>query len=67
MQLFATSDTKLYSLLDSAGYGINNNGTLTTLATAATNEVFRGVALAPVPEPETYALFLAGLAARRRA
>jgi PEP-CTERM motif len=33
--------------------------TFTTLATAPTNEVFRGVALSPVPEPST--LVLAGL------
>jgi hypothetical protein len=34
----------------------------TTLATADTNYVFRGVALAPVPEPSTVVLGLAGLA-----
>ena len=35
----------------------------TTLATADTNYVFRGVALAPVPEPSAIVLGLAGLAA----
>jgi hypothetical protein len=76
-QLYATSGTSLFSLTDTAGYNASLNGTLTTLATAPTNEVFRGVAFAPtaavaaIPEPETYAMLLAGLgligfAARRR-
>lgn len=44
----------------------------TTLATAPTNYVFRGVALAPVPEPSALAIGMAGaigvgLIARRRA
>jgi hypothetical protein len=69
VSLFATSDTaaaggsKLYSLTDTGGYNANLTGTLTTLATAAPNTVFRGVTLAPaVPEPETYGLALVGLA-----
>ncbi|HUP05794.1 MAG TPA: PEP-CTERM sorting domain-containing protein [Caldimonas sp.] len=37
------------------------NTSFTVLETAAAGERFGGVALAPVPEPETYALMLAGL------
>lgn len=64
--LFGTSDTKLYSFVDTLGSTGSLSGSLTTLATAASNTVFRGVALAPtaaVPEPETYALMLSGLMA----
>lgn len=64
VQLYATSDSTLYSVLDNSGYDQTLNGTLTTLATATTDEAFRGLALAPtaaVPEPETDALLLAGL------
>jgi len=38
----------LATLTDTAGYDVANNGTVSTLATATTNKVFRGVALAPV-------------------
>jgi hypothetical protein len=63
VQLFATSETKLYGVTDTAGYNANLTGTLSTLATAGTNTVFRGVTMAPaVPEPETYGLALVGLA-----
>ena len=48
--LWATGNgTKLVTVTDSSGYNANNNGTVTTLATAATNTAFRGVALAPNP------------------
>jgi hypothetical protein len=63
VQLFATSETKLYGVTDTGGYNANLTGTLGTLATAGANTVFRGVTLAPaVPEPETYGLALVGLA-----
>jgi hypothetical protein len=63
VQLFATSDTKLYGVTDTAGYNANLAGTAITLATAGTNTVFRGVTMAPaVPEPESYGLALVGLA-----
>jgi len=56
-----TAANDLVALSDTLG------GTLapsfTTLATASTNYVFRGVALAPVPEPTTLTLSLAGGAA----
>ncbi|MFM7413898.1 MAG: hypothetical protein ACKO6E_11930 [Planctomycetota bacterium] len=56
-----TAANDLVALSDTLG------GTLapsfTTLATASTNYVFRGVALAPVPEPTTLTLSLTGGAA----
>ncbi|HEX8913800.1 MAG TPA: PEP-CTERM sorting domain-containing protein [Humisphaera sp.] len=61
VSLYATNGTLLTSLTDTAGYNANNNGTLATIATAATNTAFRGVALAPVPEPGSVAVI--GLAA----
>ena len=49
--LYATgttgTDGTLYSFTDSTGYDGTVSGTATTLATAAANEAFRGVALAP--------------------
>ncbi len=67
VNLFGTSDSKLYSFSDTGGSSGTLSGSLTTLATAGTNTAFRGVALAPtisaVPEPESYALLLAGLGA----
>jgi hypothetical protein len=80
VQLFATGNGgtgaagggKLVSITDASGYGGTFSATATTIATAATNTAFRGVALTmPVPEPESYAMLLAGLGlmgfvARRR-
>ena len=48
--LFATDPTNLVTVSDSVGTG-TLSGTPTTLATAATNEAFRGVALAPSGPP----------------
>lgn len=45
--LYATSSTKLYSLVDAAGYNANMTASLTTLATAATNTTFKGVVFTP--------------------
>jgi len=45
--LFATSPDNLFALTDSSGYNANITGTLTTLATPAVNEQFRGVAFTP--------------------
>ena len=61
----------LYGFTDTTGYNVAITGTAVTLATAATNTAFRGVAFAPtaVPEPATLgfaAVAMAGLVARRR-
>lgn len=54
--LYATagldSARTLQTLTDTAGYNANNNGTATTIKTAGTNTVYRGVALAPVSAPD---------------
>jgi hypothetical protein len=44
----ATGGGTLWSYTDTSGLGGAPNGTLTTVATAASGEAFRGVALAPV-------------------
>jgi hypothetical protein len=41
----------LATVSDASGYQGSLSGTLTTLATAGANTAFRGVALAPIPEP----------------
>jgi MYXO-CTERM domain-containing protein len=50
--LYATSPTNLVSLTDTTGQG-TLTATPITLATAGTNEAFRGVALAPTPTATT--------------
>jgi hypothetical protein len=61
----ATGGGKLVSLLDDTGFGGNiaNAGGFTVRAEAASYTAFRGVAFAPVPEPSTFALLIAGLVA----
>jgi hypothetical protein len=51
----------LVSLSDTLGDTIAPS--FTTLATADANYVFRGVAIAPVPEPATVGIGFSGLAA----
>jgi Secretion system C-terminal sorting domain len=45
--LYATSSTNLYSLVDASGYNANITASLSTLATAAANTSFKGLAFAP--------------------
>ena len=61
-QIFATTAAGLYSLTDASGANGTLAGTPTLIASAATNEEFRGVTLAPidVPEPATRALMCVG-------
>ena len=80
VDLFATSSGSsgisgtLSGVVDSSGFEGTLSGSLTTLATASTNEAFRGVALAPqltVPEPSSmFSIFcgagLLGLTGRFR-
>lgn len=56
----AAGGGELVSLLDSSGFGATMSGSFVLLATAPTDEAFRGVAMAPTPEPCTLALLLAG-------
>ena len=51
--LFITSQTTLFTFTDTSGYDGTLAGSLTTLATAATNTAFRGVAFAPEAPPVT--------------
>lgn len=63
--LFASSASKIYSFTDLSGSG-SLSGSLTVLASAASNTAFRGLAFAPtpaVPEPQSLALMLSGLLA----
>jgi hypothetical protein len=63
----ATGGGKLVSFSDASGYNGAFSGTATLLATAASNTAFRGVAylsaITAIPEPGTYAMLIAGLAA----
>lgn len=54
---------ELVSLVDATGYNGAFAGSPLLLATAATNTAFRGIALAPVPEPSSIALAGVGLVA----
>jgi hypothetical protein len=45
--LFTTSSTNLFTITDASGHNNTMTGTVTTIATAATNTQFRGVALTP--------------------
>ncbi|WP_353674753.1 ExeM/NucH family extracellular endonuclease [Synechocystis sp. LKSZ1] len=47
----ATGGGSLYKFVDSTGYNATASGTATTIATAANNTAFRGVAFAPVAPP----------------
>ena len=53
------SQTNLDLYVDTAGYNAATAGSITTIAMAGNNEVFRGVVV--LPEPSTYALVGAGL------
>jgi hypothetical protein len=51
VNLYATAAGTLYSFSDSTGYNAAVSGSVSSLATAATNEAFRGIALAPAAPP----------------
>jgi hypothetical protein len=46
--LYATTSGTLYSFSDPSGYNVAVSGSATSFAPAATNEAFRGIALAPI-------------------
>ncbi|MCX7004439.1 MAG: hypothetical protein NTV22_14365 [bacterium] len=64
--LYTTVGTTLSTIVDASGYQGTLAGSLTNLATAGTNKAFRGVALAPVPEPAVLGLLAAALVLLRR-
>ncbi len=65
VQLYATrqggSSQGVVSLLDSSGYNATITGTPNVMVSLGTNEAFRGIAFAPVPEPGTFVLGGLGL------
>jgi len=64
--LYTTVGSTLATIIDASGYQGTLAGSLTTLATAGTFQAFRGVAMAPLPEPATLGLLAAALALIRR-
>jgi hypothetical protein len=61
VQLYLTSGTSLFSFNDTSGIGGTLAGSLgSAIATAPTNTAFRGVAIAPIPEP-AHILLLGGV------
>ena len=66
-QLVATTPAGVFTLTDASGAGGTLTATTTQVATAATNEGFRGVAFlvpgltTPVPEPSTWAVIFLGV------
>jgi hypothetical protein len=69
VNLYVTTGTGLYSIVDNSGFGGTLSAAATLLASAGTNQVFRGVAFTPVPEPTSLGLsglVASGLLARRR-
>jgi hypothetical protein len=69
--LFTSAPSNIFSYTDTSGYDVAPSATpFTTIATAGTNEAFRGIAYvptAPVPEPASIGvLSIACLAALRR-
>lgn len=60
--LYLTTGPKLQVLNDTSGFNATLAGTITDLATAATNTAFRGVGVVAVPEPSTWVAGASGLA-----
>ncbi len=58
--LYAASQSLLRTVTDTSGYNATITGTLTTLATAAANTQFRGVALAPAASTHSLSVVHAG-------
>jgi hypothetical protein len=63
VDIYGVTATDLFSLTDTAGYNANISGTFgSSLLSAGTNYAFRGIDVAPIPEPSTWALLAGGLA-----
>jgi hypothetical protein len=54
--IYVTTETTLRRLTDTAAWNADITGSFTTLATAANNTRFRGIAFAPIPEPGALAM-----------
>jgi hypothetical protein len=62
VDIYAVTATDLFRLTDTAGYNVNISGTFgSSLLSAGTNFAFRGIDVAPVPEPSTWALLAGSL------
>jgi hypothetical protein len=62
VDIYAVTETDLFRLTDTAGYNANISGTFgSSLLNAGTNFAFRGIDVAPVPEPSTWALLAGSL------
>jgi hypothetical protein len=62
VDIYAVTASDLFRLTDTAGYNANISGTFgSSLLNAGTNFFFRGIDVAPVPEPTTWALLAGGL------
>jgi hypothetical protein len=61
VDLYFTTPTNIYSLVDSSGQSGTLTGSPTTEATAGTDSAFLGIAFAPVPEPSAWVTILCGL------
>jgi len=57
-ELFFTTPTNIYSLTDTSGYDGTLSGTPTSIATAGTNESFRGIVY--IPEPASVGILALG-------
>jgi hypothetical protein len=60
--LYLTTPSALQTVVDASGFGASITGTISTLATAATNTGFRGVGILPIPEPASALLVVTALA-----
>jgi hypothetical protein len=64
VDIYAVTASDLFRLTDTAGYNANISGNFgSSLLSAGTNFAFRGIDVAPIPEPSTWAMLVGGLAA----
>lgn len=69
VDLYATTPSGVYGLVDTSGFDGTLSGSPSTIASAATNTAFRGIGVIAVPEPATFSVLALGgvaLLGRRR-
>lgn len=66
VDIFLTTSTALLKISDNSGYNGTLTGSVTALATAATNTGFRGIAIIPEPTALGFLALALPLASRRR-